>query len=137
MGHWGCHLAAKWNFVNFQGPTLSAVMMEFITPPSYGTSKVNVSGIVNDGEIIAASTAGTAEHRDSVVDDETGWPQPMDSIFTWKFETKDGQAGEAVIEGPLGERVDRVDIMAEVPAFIKKIAAGAAGTKPYIYQVSL
>ena len=111
--------------------------MEFITPPSYGTSKVNVSGIVNDGEIIAASTAGTAEHRDSVVDDETGWPQPMDSIFTWKFETKDGQAGEAVIEGPLGERVDRVDIMAEVPAFIKKIAAGAAGTKPYIYQVSL
>ena len=27
--------------------------------------------------------------------------------------------------------------MAEVPKFVKQIVAGAAGTKPYIYQVSL
>jgi hypothetical protein len=27
--------------------------------------------------------------------------------------------------------------MAEVPGFIKKIVAGAAGTKPYIYQVCI
>ena len=29
-----------------------------------------------------------------------------------------------------------VDVMAEVPAFVKQIVAAAAGTKPYIYQVS-
>ncbi|CAZ82347.1 unnamed protein product [Tuber melanosporum] len=129
------HAAAKWNFVNFQGPTMCAVMMEFTTPPSYGSSKVNVSGIVTDGEIIAASTCGTVEHLKTQLDEEAGWPEPTDAKFVWKS-SKHGKDVEAVIEGPLGDRIDRVDVMAEVPAFIKKIASSAAGTKPYIYQYS-
>ena len=36
--------------------------------------------------------------------------------------------------GNLGKRRDRIDVMAEVPGFIKKIAETAAGTRPYIYQ---
>ncbi|PWW79981.1 oxidative stress survival, Svf1-like protein [Tuber magnatum] len=129
------HAAAKWNFVNFQGPTMCAVMMEFTTPPSYGSSKVNVSGIVTDGEIIAASACGTVEHLKTQPDEEAGWPEPTEAKFVWKS-NKDGKDVEAVIEGPLGDRIDRVDVMAEVPAFIKKIASSAAGTKPYIYQYS-
>ena len=42
---------------------------------------------------------------------------------------------EAVIEGPLDQRLDRIDVMAEVPGFVKKIVGAAVGTKPYIYQV--
>jgi hypothetical protein len=38
------------------------------------------------------------------------------------------------LAGPLGDRLDRVDIMAEVPGFVKNIVAAAVGTKPYIYQ---
>ncbi len=41
----------------------------------------------------------------------------------------------AECSGSLGPRIDRVDIMAEVPKFVKQIVAGAAGTRPYIYQV--
>jgi len=115
---------------------MSAVMMEFTTPPSYGSSKVNVSGIVTDGEIMAASSRGTVEHLKTRPDDETGWPEPTEAKFVWKS-NEDGRDMEAAIEGPLGDRIDRVDVMVEVPAFIKKIASSAAGTKPYIYQVSL
>lgn len=129
------HAAAKWNFANFQGPTMSAIMMEFTTPPSYGSSKVNVSGIVTDGEIIAASSHGTVEHLKTQPDEEAGWPEPTEAKFVWKS-NKDGKDMVAAIEGPLGDRIDRVDVMAEVPAFIKKIASSAAGTKPYIYQYS-
>ncbi|CRK25977.1 hypothetical protein BN1723_003331 [Verticillium longisporum] len=69
-------------------------------------------------------------------DSESEWPEPEAIKFTWSGKTKDGKAVEAVIEGDLGKRLDRVDVMAEVPAFVKRIVAGAAGTKPYIYQYS-
>ncbi|KAI1076776.1 oxidative stress survival, Svf1-like protein [Whalleya microplaca] len=128
------HAAAQWNFVNFQGPTHSAVMMDYTTPPSYGTTVVGVGGIAKDGEIVTAGTACTSTHIKTKQDAENDWPYPTDVKFTWSGKTKDGKAVEALIEGPLGEKTDRIDVMAEVPGFVKKIVAGAAGTKPYIYQ---
>jgi hypothetical protein len=53
----------------------------------------------------------------------------------WVGKTKDGKAVEAVLVGPLDDRLDRVDVMAHVPGFVKQIVAASAGTKPYIYQV--
>jgi hypothetical protein len=131
------HAAARWNFVNFQGPTYSAVMMEFTSTPSYGSTLVNVGGIVKDGEIITAGVTNTATHTQVKKDSENEWPEPSDVKYTWTGATKDAKPVEASIEGSLGERVDRVDVMAEVPGFVKTIVAAAAGTKPYIYQVSL
>ncbi|ORY65048.1 survival factor 1 [Pseudomassariella vexata] len=133
------HAAARWNFVDFQGPTYSAIMMEFTTPPSYGSTIVGVGGIAKDGEII---TAGAGEntvkalHAKATTDPDTQWPEPKEVKFSWNGTTKDGKSVEAVLETPLEERQDRVDIMAEVPAFVKKIIAGTAGTRPYIYQCS-
>ena len=43
------HAAKSWNFMNFQSANHSAVQMEFTTPKSYGTTKVNI-GIVTDNE---------------------------------------------------------------------------------------
>jgi Svf1-like C-terminal lipocalin-like domain/Svf1-like N-terminal lipocalin domain len=131
------HAAAKWNFVDFQGSTYSAVMMEYTTPPSYGSTVVNVGGIAKDGELITAGSSNSATHTNAKQDTENDWPEPSEVKFTWSGKTKDGKSVEAVMEGPLDERLDRVDVMAEVPGFGKKIVAGAAGTKPYIYQVSL
>ncbi|KAF4454506.1 survival factor 1 [Fusarium austroafricanum] len=128
------HLASRWNFLNFQGPTYSAVIMEFTSTPSYGSTVVNVGGIVKDGEIIMAGCNSTATHTKVKKDSENDWPEPSDVKYTWFGTTKDGKVVEASIEGPLGERVDRVDVMAEVPGFVKTIVAAAAGTKPYIYQ---
>jgi len=130
------HAAAKWNFVDFQGPTYSAIMMEFTTPPSYGSTVVNVGGIAKDGELITAGSSNTATHTSSKQDTENDWPEPLEVKFTWSGKAKDGKSVEAIMEGSLDERLDKVDVMAEVPGFVKKIVAGAVGTKPYIYQVS-
>ena len=129
------HAAARWNFADFQGPNHSAVLMEFTTPPSYGSTKVTVGCIVKDGEIILAGCNGSATHTTTKEDPETQWPEPTLVKFSWAGTSKDGKAVEASIDGSFGERTDRVDVMAEVPGFVKSIVAGAAGTKPYIYQV--
>ena len=55
--------------------------------------------------------------------------------YEWHGKTKDGKEVTAVMEGQLEKRLDKVDVMAEVPKFVKQFVAGAVGTKPYIYQV--
>lgn len=129
------HAAAKWSFANFQGPHYSAVMMEFTTPPSYGSTVVNVGGLIKDGEIITAGSSNLALHSKINQDPENEWPEPEEVKFEWSGNTKDGKKVSAVLEGPLDERLDRVDVMAEVPGFVKTLVASAVGTKPYIYQV--
>ncbi|KAF4549163.1 Survival factor 1-like protein [Elsinoe fawcettii] len=124
------HAAGRWNFVNFQSPTYSAVMMEFTTPPSYGTTTVNVGGVAVDGKILFAGANNTAKHTESKADAQNDWPEPT----AFKFEWAPGSNDSAVLEGQNGTRLDKVDIMAEVPSFVKAIVASAAGTKPYIYQ---
>ncbi|KAK0391189.1 hypothetical protein NLU13_0690 [Sarocladium strictum] len=130
------HAAAKWNFADFQGPTYSAVLMQYTTPASYGSTVVSVGGISKKDEIITAGTDHTVTHTAVNADAENDWPEPTAIKFAWSGKTSDGKAVDAVIEGPIGPRVDKVDVMAEVPGFVKKIVAGAAGTKPYIYQYS-
>ncbi|KAI5807262.1 oxidative stress survival, Svf1-like protein [Peziza echinospora] len=128
------HAASKWNVLNFQGPNVSAIMMEFTTPPSYGGQTVNVSGIVDDNEIIVASAAGDSSFPAIQRDKEVEWDEP--TKFKYTFRGKDGKGRDvlATLEADAGPRLDRVDVLKEVPAFVKKIVSGAAGTRPYIYQ---
>lgn len=130
------HAAARWNFVDFQSPAYSAVMMEYTTPPSYGSTVVNVGGIVRHGEIVFAGASSTATHTQIDHDDENDWPQPGAVEFVWDGSAKDGGEVHATLAGALGDRLDRVDVMAEVPGFVKSIVGGVAGTRPYIYQFS-
>ncbi|PLB42076.1 survival factor 1 family protein [Aspergillus candidus] len=130
------HAAARWNFVNFQGPTHTAVMMEYTTPPSYGSTVVNVGGIVKDGEVVYAGTTNLASHTASEKDQESEWPAPTSAKWSWEGRSKEPKDVSAEIHGPLGNRLDRVDVMAEVPGFIKSIAGSVAGTRPYIFQYS-
>lgn len=131
------HAAAKWNFVNFQTPTYSAIMMEYVTPPSYGSTTVNVGGIVRDGEIICAGSANSAQHTEIKHDPENKWPEPTKVRFLWSGKTSDGKPVSAEVAGSLGKRLDKVDVMAEVPGFVKTIVGSVSGAKPYIYQVTL
>ncbi|KJY01317.1 survival factor 1 like protein [Zymoseptoria brevis] len=128
--------AAKWNFCNFQSPTYSAVLMDFTTPPSYGPSTVAVGGIAVEGEILfaGASPDVKVEHTEIKGDPENGWPEPSAVIYSWKGKTKDGKDASAEIRTALEPRTDRLDVMGEVPKFVKQIVVGVAGTKPYIYQ---
>ena len=129
------HAAAKWNFVTFQTPTYSAIMMEFTTPPSYASTRINVGGIAKDGEIIHAGATNTIEYKETKVDPETLWPEPIVAEWTWG-RSKDGHVS-AVLGGPLGERTDRVDVLSHIPGIIKSLVGGVVGTKPFIYQVNL
>lgn len=129
------HAAARWDFVTFQTPTYSALMMEFITPPSYASTCVNVGGIAKDGEIIYAGATNTVKHIESKEDEETLWPEPVLTEFTWEGKNKDGRLVSAVLGGPLGARKDRVDVLSHIPGIIKSLVGGVVGTRPYIYQV--
>ncbi|KAF1994782.1 oxidative stress survival, Svf1-like protein [Amniculicola lignicola CBS 123094] len=130
------HAAARWNFVSFQSPTYSAILMEFTTPPSYGSTVVRVGGIATDGKLLFANTSGEVKHLETKQDTENDWPEPSSASYHWEGKTEDGKDVVADLAGSLGPRFDRVDVMAEVPGFIKTIVASAAGTKPYIYQYS-
>ncbi|QKX53206.1 uncharacterized protein TRUGW13939_00282 [Talaromyces rugulosus] len=129
------HAAAKWNFVTFQTPTYSAIMMEFTTPPSYASTTVNVGGIVKDGEILFAGAKNTVKYPESKEDPETLWPEPVSAEWTWEGESKEGHVS-ASIKGDLGERTDRVDVLAHIPGLIKSLVGGVVGTKPFVYQFS-
>ena len=128
--------AARWNFANFQSPSFSAILMNFTTPPSYDSTPVTVAGLVKDSDIIIAGTnpGMHVTHTDVKADSDNNWPEPHAANFTWSGKTADGKNVSAVLEGSLGVRTDRVDVMGELPKFVKQIVAGAAGTKPYIYQ---
>ncbi|KAK9474198.1 oxidative stress survival, Svf1-like protein [Dipodascopsis tothii] len=132
------HTASRWNFVNFQGPTLSAIMMEFTTPPSYGSSIVNIGGVARKSELLAATVQNSATHTKTKSDDENGWPEPAEIKLVWDGVSPTPAATpiHAELTAPIPNLVERVDVMAEIPAFVKKIVAGVAGTKPYIYQYS-
>lgn len=130
------HAAARWNFANFQGPNYSALMMEFTTPPSYGCTTVTIGGIVHEGDIVAVGSSNNKVTHKAIKDDvENEWPEPTHIEYIWSATDKDSKPVEAVVDAVLGDRLDKVDVMAEVPGFVKKIVAGAVGTKPYIYQV--
>ncbi|CDM30737.1 hypothetical protein DTO013E5_616 [Penicillium roqueforti] len=130
------HAAARWNFINFQTPTYSAVMMEYTTPPSYGSTTVNVGGIVKDGKVIYVGTNNTVTHTETGHDEGSDWPAPKAIKWEWSGKTTDDKELTAEVSGGLGSRLDRIDVMAEVPGFIKSIAGSVAGTRPYIFQYS-
>lgn len=108
--------------------------MEFTTPPSYGSTVVNVGAIAVDGKILTAGTQNTATHTSIKGDSEVGWPEPESASFQWHGDDAEGNHVQADLSGQLGARIDRVDILNEVPKFVKVIIAQAAGTRPYIYQ---
>lgn len=107
--------------------------MEFTTPASYASTVVRVAGIATDDKLLFANTEGDVKHTETK-QDETGWPEPTSASYHWVGKTEDGKEVTADLSGALGKTIDRVDVMAEVPGFIKTIVASAAGTKPYIYQ---
>lgn len=129
------YIAARWNFADFVSPEYSAVLMEFTTPPSYGSTKVTIGSIARDGKLLFAGPCPAVIHDSVKGDSEVDWPEPSEITFRWQGKGADGDEVSASISGQIGDRIDRIDVMAEVPGFVKQIVANAAGTRPYIYQV--
>lgn len=110
--------------------------MEFTTPPSYGSTVVSVGGVVKDDKILYAGSTNTATHLETHTDSDNDWPEPKSIKFTWDGKGKEDNELHAELEGSLGKRLDRIDVMYELPGFVKSFVGSVAGTRPYIYQVS-
>ena len=140
------HAAKAWNFVYVHTPEHTAVVMEYITPKSYANTKVSVGIVTTKDDVIMLSLDNNYEHLNSEID-EVGWPVPHDIRVQFdgvkkevsdeqiaKGEVSDADKCTAVIEAPMKNLVQKVDVMGEIPGFVKNIVSGIAGIKPYIYQ---
>lgn len=126
------HAAATWDFLNYQSDNYSVVVMEFTTPQSYNKTKVGVSMVVDkDGKVILATMNNNTQHLENKVDETSGWNVPSKISYTMLDDLL-----EVEVTGSLDNLCERVDVMAEIPQFVKNIVSGVAGTKPYIYQFS-
>lgn len=152
------HAAKAWNFLYYHSKDHSLSLMEFITPKSYANTKVSVGIITSKDEVLGISVNNDFRHLNSSVD-SVGWNVPKDlsvelnaikrtvpdekiaaavsasanSPAEKEKYNKDTQLN-AVVEGKLHRLVERIDVMNEIPSFVKSIVSGVAGTKPYIYQ---
>lgn len=152
-------LASRWNFANFYSPpsdptssadqqdSVALLMMEFTTTAQHNHRKVNVGSVVVNGELVAVTMGGSdvpegsgnkAEHQQLQLDQDTGYNTPRNLNFVWagpaisdrsktvkanvQFDTSKGLA-------------EKVDVLAEIPYFIKKVVNVVSGAKPYIYEV--
>lgn len=128
------HAAATWDFLNYQSDKYSVVLMEFTTPPSYNKTKVSIAMVLDkEGKVLLGTMDNDTKHLESKVDETSGWEVPAKISYTMKDE-KDKIEVEVV--GELKNLCERVDVMAEIPQFVKSIVSGVSGTKPYIYQFS-
>lgn len=126
-----------------------------------GKVVVNVGSLVVGGKLVAVtaetkwpgepvadepSVLSRAIHHDKSVDSFTGYSIPSTISFHW--------AGPSVVSGAEGSLnadlsvqvgepgkeiglIEKVDVMAEIPGFVKTFVSYVAGLKPYIYQASL
>lgn len=127
------HAAKAWNFLNFQSESHSAVQMEFTTPMSYANTKVNIAILTSNDKILSCSINNEVVHENPEVD-EVGWPVPKAITFNFDGLSDDNKKVVGKVHGDLVTLVERVDVMAEIPQFIKNIAHGVSGARPYIYQ---
>lgn len=133
------HAAKSWNFLNFQSKNYAAIQMEFTTPKSYANTKVNIGIVANNDKILFATINNSVIHLDSKID-EIGWNVPQSIKFNYLKDKKSVELDDkndiilASVYGKLSHLVERVDVMAEIPQFVKNIVSNISGAKPYIYQ---
>lgn len=132
------HAAKSWNFLTFSLPHYLAVQMEFTTPRLYATTKVNIGIVTLTDKVLFATINNEVVHKEGTVD-EVGWPVPKGIEFKYLKDKKTEEPAAddevlATVSAPLKNLVERVDVMAEIPQFVKNIVLGVAGAKPYIYQ---
>lgn len=135
------HAAKAWNFMHFHSKEHSAVLMEFTTPKSYANTKVTIGVLTTDSDILSVTIDNDVRHLNPEID-SVGWNVPKAISINYDGCSKDlpdeavstGNRITATVQGPLVNLVERIDVMNEIPNFIKTIVSGVAGTKPYIYQ---
>ncbi len=124
-----------------------------------GGVKVNIGSLVIGGKLACVTAETTwpdepqdsqaliksrAYHRDTVIDSDTSYPQPKELEFVWAGQSLISDSSDQIqakvkvdVGPPSAPKglVEKVDVLAEIPAMVKAVISYVAGTKPYIYQV--
>ena len=125
-----------------------------------GGVKVNIGSIVVGGKLVCVTAETTlpgkeqspeakfksrAFHYDTEPDPDTTYAKPRELEFVWEgpsvLKDAPGQVS-AVLRLDVGSvaepkgLIEKVDVLAEIPAVVKAVISYVAGTKPYIYQVT-
>ncbi|GES74237.1 oxidative stress survival, Svf1-like protein [Rhizophagus clarus] len=127
-------IASRWNFVNFQSDVTSLSMCEFETTPHYGSKKINQGSLVVNNKLVGVSVKNMAQFLETSLDPETKYDVPTKIKYTWEgriLETN--EEFSAFLELKLDVLMDKIDVLNEVPYFLKKIVQ-AFVAKPYVYQ---
>lgn len=80
-----------------------------------------------------------AEHLNAAKDELTGYMAPHGLTFKWAGARTDGQGSAkaaVTVDDAMSGLVEKVDVLAELPVFLKKALTAMTGAKPYIFQVS-
>lgn len=145
---------------------VSAIEMEFTTTDAYGKhgagsggATVSVGSVVVGGKLATVTTQSkwpgeastgpnvcSATHLKAETDPDTSYAKPGEIAFEWKGASlvKDAPGSvEAKLNLDVGSvaepkgLIEKVDILAEIPYVLKVAVNYVAGTKPFIYQVSM
>jgi hypothetical protein len=99
-----------------------------------------------DEEQTKTSVISRATHLNPMQDHDTGYKMPTGIEFQWQgpsLVTSSPEPLKAKIQVELGDvdhsngLIEKVDVLAEIPYVLKMAVNYVAGTKPYIYQVSI
>ncbi|CAB4394175.1 oxidative stress survival, Svf1-like protein [Rhizophagus irregularis] len=127
-------IASRWNFVNFQSDVASLSMCEFETTPNYGSKKINQGSLVVNNKLVGVSVKNMAQFLETSLDPETKYKVPTKIKYTWEGKTLETDEDfSAFLEIKLDVLMDKIDVLNEVPYFLKKIVQ-AFVAKPYVYQ---
>jgi hypothetical protein len=131
------------------------------------TMTVNIGSVTVAGKLVAVTAAtrggkaadgeaskgshSLVQHLDPTLDSETGYQVPQKIRYNWQGPLlEEGKAQSDLVEAslqvdlgkptPANEAkglVDKVDVLGEIPYMVRKVVNYVAGTKPYVYQVSV
>ena len=126
-----------------------------------GPVTVNVGSLVLGGKLAAvtaetkwpdedyradADVVSRAIHSNPIFDSDTGYKAPSGIVFKWEGPSLLNEARgpiRATLDVDVGDAsapkglIEKVDVLAEIPYFVKMAVNYVAGTKPYIYQASI
>lgn len=139
------HAAKEWKFVWFANEKDSLILMQFETPKSYANGIVSTAIFTENDKVICCPVDNETTLLGEYKDEETGWSYAKEIDYKFKGhliaddeneETKSDPESKVEFElkGPLTNIIERVDVMNEMPQFVKNIVSGVAATKPFIYQ---
>lgn len=132
-------IASNWNFIDFQADNAALSMMQFTTTKQYGGVEVNQGSLVLNDKLVCVSVENSVELLDLVKDSETEYGIPQRVKLSWKGKTivenntDEEKDVSIVMVVPVKNLIDKIDILAEIPWFLKKLVQTFV-VKPYIYQ---